>query len=38
VVEANGGKIALFAGAPENIKITNPLDFKIAEAILSAKA
>ncbi len=35
VVEAAGGKITLYPGDESNIKITNPLDFKIAEAILS---
>ena len=34
VVEALGEKIALVEGNRENIKITNPFDLKIAEAIL----
>ncbi len=37
VVEAAGYKVALFAGAPENMKITNPMDFRIAEALLAAE-
>ncbi len=34
VVEASGHTIALYYGSPYNIKITNPLDFKIAEALI----
>lgn len=34
VVEANGGIITLVEGNPENIKITTPLDLKLAELFL----
>ena len=35
VMEANGEAIHLSEGDPENIKITTPLELKIAEAILA---
>ena len=34
LVEASGVPVALYPGSPENIKITHPRDFAIAEAIL----
>lgn len=34
VVEAFGRKVALYPGDETNIKVTNPLDFKIAELLL----
>lgn len=34
MVEALGQSVALYQGAPENIKITHPADFAIAEALL----
>lgn len=34
VVEAYGRKVTLFEGEPTNIKITNPVDLKIAEMLL----
>ena len=37
VVEAGGKDIALYDGDEENMKITNPLDFKIAEQIIGSK-
>lgn len=37
VVENIGGKIHVVPGDPYNIKITNPLDLQIAEAIYTAK-
>ena len=33
-VEACGVKVALYEGEPSNIKVTNPMDFAIAEALL----
>ncbi|MBC35338.1 MAG: 2-C-methyl-D-erythritol 4-phosphate cytidylyltransferase [Bacteroidetes bacterium] len=35
VYEANGGHVKLVSGNRENIKITQPLDLKIAEALIS---
>lgn len=35
VYEANGGKINLVEGNPENIKITTPSDFTVAESLLN---
>ncbi len=35
VVEQNGNKIHLVEGNPENIKITRPMDLKIAEVLLA---
>ena len=37
VVESGGKDIALYDGDEENMKITNPLDFKIAELLLQGK-
>lgn len=37
VVEVYGGKVALYEGDPANIKVTNPLDFIIAAALISQK-
>lgn len=37
VAERNGVIIATYPGAPENIKITNPIDFVIAEQILKGR-
>lgn len=34
VAEAAGYDIALFEGSPYNLKVTNPLDFKIAETLI----
>jgi 2-C-methyl-D-erythritol 4-phosphate cytidylyltransferase len=34
LVEISGGDVSTFAGDPENIKITNPIDIEIAETIL----
>lgn len=34
IVELDGGKIVLFKGSYKNIKVTNPIDFKIAELML----
>lgn len=36
-VEKSGHRIALTEGSPENMKVTNPLDFKIAEILLQNK-
>ena len=33
-VEADGQRVTLYDGMPYNIKVTNPLDFKIAETLL----
>lgn len=38
VCEAAGYKIALYEGTPENFKVTEPLDFVMAEAVLKSKA
>ena len=38
VVEASGGRVAVFDGEPYNIKITSPFDFEIAETILRRRA
>lgn len=38
VVEAFGNKIVLFDGDPNNIKITNPFDMTMAEALLNKNA
>ena len=37
LVEISGGDVATFAGDPENIKITNPIDIEIAETILQRR-
>lgn len=37
VVEANGGKVYLYEGSPENIKITSPIDMLTGEAILKTQ-
>ncbi|MDE6027671.1 MAG: 2-C-methyl-D-erythritol 4-phosphate cytidylyltransferase, partial [Muribaculaceae bacterium] len=37
VAEAPGTKVALFEGSEENIKITNPIDFKIAELLIKGE-
>lgn len=37
VVEARGVKISLYEGQEENIKITNPFDFKVAELLMKEK-
>lgn len=34
-VEALGHQVSLFDGTPFNLKVTNPMDFKIAETLLS---
>ena len=36
LVERTGRRVAAVAGDPRNIKITTPLDLKIAEALLEA--
>lgn len=36
VVQASGHSIALYQGIPENIKVTNPLDRVVAEAMMMA--
>lgn len=36
-IEALGGTVNIVEGMPENIKVTHPLDFTIAEAILRSK-
>jgi 2-C-methyl-D-erythritol 4-phosphate cytidylyltransferase len=36
LVERIGGKVGMVEGDPRNIKITNPLDLKVAEALLEA--
>ncbi|MHB1447396.1 MAG: 2-C-methyl-D-erythritol 4-phosphate cytidylyltransferase [Acidimicrobiales bacterium] len=38
LVEAAGGRVALVAGDPANLKITHPLDLVVAEALLAAGA
>lgn len=38
VVEAFGVPVALFPGEEENMKITNPLDFRIAEILLDSRS
>ena len=37
LVEISGGDVSTFAGDPENIKITNPIDIEIAETILQKR-
>jgi 2-C-methyl-D-erythritol 4-phosphate cytidylyltransferase len=37
LVEISGGDVSTFAGDPENIKITNPIDIEIAETILQRR-
>lgn len=37
VVEAFGHDVAVFAGTPENIKITTPADFEIARVIMNGR-
>ncbi len=37
LVEMSGGDVSTFAGEPENIKITNPIDIEIAETILQKR-
>ena len=38
LVEAQGSKVHLYEGSPVNIKVTNPMDFKIAETLLAEKS
>lgn len=38
VAEASGVDITLYEGAPANIKVTHPTDFRIAEALLAGRA
>ena len=38
MVEMTGGSVRLFPGSGENLKVTTPLDLKIAEAILRRRA
>ena len=38
MVERTGGKVKIFTGAHDNIKVTTPHDVAIAEAILSSRA
>jgi len=37
LVEISGGDVSTFAGDPENIKITHPIDIEIAETILQRR-
>jgi 2-C-methyl-D-erythritol 4-phosphate cytidylyltransferase len=35
LVEANGGRVRVVEGAPENFKVTTPLDVRVAEMLLA---
>lgn len=35
LVESSGGRVAVVSGSPENLKVTTPLDLRLAESILA---
>ena len=37
LVEADGGKVVVVPGSPDNLKITRPTDLVVAEALLRAR-
>jgi 2-C-methyl-D-erythritol 4-phosphate cytidylyltransferase len=37
LVERLGGRVAIHASLPENIKVTTPLDLAVAELLLAAR-
>lgn len=38
IVQASSGSVSLFEGDPKNIKVTNPMDFVVAETLLRSVA
>lgn len=38
IVQEAGGEVALFQGSPDNMKVTNPSDFVIAEALMRSRS
>ncbi|HSS04062.1 MAG TPA: 2-C-methyl-D-erythritol 4-phosphate cytidylyltransferase [Solirubrobacterales bacterium] len=38
LIEAVGGRVLIHPGSPENIKVTTPLDLKLAEALLEERS
>jgi 2-C-methyl-D-erythritol 4-phosphate cytidylyltransferase len=37
LVEEAGGKVLLYPSSPENLKVTTPLDLRIAELLLAER-
>jgi 2-C-methyl-D-erythritol 4-phosphate cytidylyltransferase len=38
LVEAGGGRVLIHPASPENLKVTTPLDFRVAELLLAGRA